>query len=217
MEQLPLHVATAIEPIEDLRGRPWEGPDMRQVLPLEVMLAALHETSDAAAYLALWHTFVKSVGGWVGLTITRDGEEVLGIGRPCDGQIRHRSRWLHFLSEDMNSDPERRDLLISSLIAAGRYADNRPVDAKTTTRAIRDFLRSKGRILIDPDGNLTEGAGAPRPFTHGSDADASECARASRFYFAIRRRRHSERQIKRAVRMLGLRTGAGWLVLEARA
>ncbi|NNG59804.1 hypothetical protein [Sphingomonas paucimobilis] len=217
MEQLPPHVATADEPIEHLRDRPWDGPDMRCVMPIEMMLGALHRTSDAAGYLTFWRTFVKSVGGWVGLTISRDGEEELGFGTPCDAQTRHRSRWLHFLSEDLNRDPDRRDLLISSLIASGHYADNRPADVRATTRAIREFLRTQGRILIDPDGNLTEGGGAPRLFTHGSDTEAAECIRASRFYFAVRRRWRSERHIKRAVRMLGSRTNNGWLVLEARA
>lgn len=217
MEQLPPHVATADEPIEQLRDRAWDGPDMRCVMPIEMMLGALHQTSDAVAYLALWRTFVKSVGGWVGLTISREGDEELSLGRPCDAQIRHRSRWLHFLSDDLNSDPDRRDLLISTLIAAGRYADNRPADIRATTRAIRDFIRTQGRILIDPDGKLTEGGGMPWLFTHGSEAEAAECVRASRCYFAVRRRWRSERHIKRAVRMLGTRTDNGWLVLEGRA
>lgn len=215
MEQLPLHVAAADEPIAELRERPWDGPDMRQAMPIEMMLGALHQTNNTADYLALWRPMVASVGGWVGLTITHDGEEELGLGGPCDAQMRTRSRWLHFLSEDLNRDPERRDHLISTLIAAGQYADNRPADIKTTTRAIRDFLRTQGRILINPNGDIVEGAGVPRLFTHGSDADAAEVVRASRLYFAVRRRWRSDRHIKRAVRMLGNRTSNGWLVLEA--
>lgn len=214
MEQLPPHVATADEPIEDLRDRPSDGPDMRCVMPVEMMLGALHQTADPRAYLALWRSFVKSVGGWVGLTISREGEEELGLGTPCDAQIRHRSRWLHFLSEDLNCDPERRELLISTLIESGHYADNRPADIRATTRAIRAFIRTQGRILIDPDGKLTEGSGVPRLFTHGSDTDASDVILASRQYFAVRRRWRSESHIKRAVRMLGNRTSNGWHVLE---
>lgn len=214
MEQLPPHVATIDEPISELRDRPSDGPDMRCALPIEMMLGALHGANDAAAYLILWRTFVKSVGGWVGLTITREGEEELGIGSPCDAQLRDRSRWLHFLSEDLNSDPERRDLLISTLIASGQYADNRPADMRATTRAIRDFLRTQGRILIDPKGNLTEGAGVPRIFSHGSDAEAADYVQASRFYSAVRRRWRSDRHIRRAVQILGKRTANGWLVLE---
>lgn len=216
MEQLPSHVATADEPIEGLPGRDRDGPDMRCAMPIEMMLGALHQTSNAAAYLVLWRAFVTSVGGSVNLTISREGVEELALGCRCDVQIRHRSRWLHFLSHDLNSDPERRDLLVSSLIATGHYADNRPADMRATTRAVRDFIRARGRILIDPNGKLTEGGGLPRPFTNGSEAEAEECARASRCYFAVRRRWRSERHIKRAVRMLGTKTSNGWLVLEAR-
>jgi hypothetical protein len=188
---------------------------MRQAMPIEMMLGLLQQTNDVAAYLVLWRTLLQSVGGWVGLTITQEGEEKLGLGSPCDAQIRHRSRWLHFLSEDLKREPERRDLLISSLIAAGQYADNRPADARATTRAIRDFLRTEGRILIDPEGNLTEGAGLPLLFVHGSEADADECVRATRAYFATRRRWRSDRHIKRAVRLLGKRLSNGWQVLAA--
>lgn len=215
MEQLPLHVATIDEPINELRDHPSDGPDMRCALPIEMMLGALHRANDASAYLVMWRTFVKSVGGWVGLTITPEGEEEMEIGSPCDAQLRHRSRWLHFLSEDLNSDPERRDLLVSTLIASGQYADNRPADMRATTRAIRDFIRTQGRILIDPKGNLTEGAGVPRIFTHGSDTEAADYVRASRFYSAVRRRWRSDHHIRRAVQILGKRTANGWLVLEA--
>jgi hypothetical protein len=217
MEQLPTHVATADEPIEELCDRAWDGPDMRCAMPIEIMLGALNQTADAVAYHALWRTFVKSVGGFIGLTISRDGEEELGLGRPCDAQIRHRSRWLHLLSDDLNRDPERRELLISTLISSGRCVDNRPGDIRATTRAIRAFIGTQGRILIDPEGNLSEGGGVPRLFTDGSESEAEACVRASRAYFAVRRRWRSERHIKRAVRMLGRRTGNGWLVLEARS
>ena len=218
MEKLPPHVATVDEPIEDLGKRPWDGPDLRQALPIEMMLGALNKvSSNPAAYLTLWHTLVRSVGGWVSLTITREGEERLGMGTPCDAQMRHRSRWLYFLTEDLNNDPERRELLITSLITKGQYADNRPADPRTTTRAIRDFLRTNGRILISPNGKLTEGGGLPRAFTRGSDEEAAESIRASRAYFAVRRRWRSDRHIKRAVQMLGKSAANGWIVLEARA
>jgi len=216
MEQLPPHVAAADEPIEDLGARPWDGPDMRTALPIEMMLGALHQIKDTASYLAIWSAMVKSVGGWVGLTIGRDGEEQIGIGRPCDAQIRHRSRWLHYLTEDLNSDPERRELLVTNLIAEGRYADNRPADPRSTTSAVRDFIRSGGRILIEPDGKLGEGGGLPSAFAHGTDEEAAECLRAAKAYFAVRRRWRSDRHIKRAVRMLGSITPNGWQVLEAR-
>lgn len=212
---LPPHVAQDDEPIDNLRARPWDGPDMRKVLPIEMMLGVLHQTANAASYLTLWLAMVKSGGGWVSVTITKDGEEELGIGTPCDAQIRHRSRWLHFLTEDLNEDPERRELLIAQLIAAGRYADNRPADPGLTMRAVRDFLKVGGRILIEPDGRVSEGGSLPRTFSHGTAEAAEECIRASKAYYAVRRRWRSDRHIGRAVRMLGRETGSGWWVLEA--
>jgi hypothetical protein len=188
---------------------------MRKAMPIEMMLGVLHQTTDPAAYIKFWCAMVESVGGWPSLTIAHDGEEQLGIGSPCDAQIRHRSRWLHFLTEDLNSDPERRELLIAQLIARGRYADNRPAVPGLTTRAVRDFLQVGGRILIEPDGKLTEGGGLPRSITHGSAEEAAECVRASKAYYAVRRRWRSDRHIERAVRMLGHKTDNGWWVLEA--
>jgi hypothetical protein len=81
---------------------------------------------------------------------------------------------------------------------------------------VRDFLVNGGRILVTPDGKLMEGGGIPQPFLLGTDQERDECIRASRAYFAARRRWRSTGQIKRAARMLGDRTPTGWLVLEAR-
>ena len=171
MKELSPCIATADEPIANLIADRWSGPDMKTVMPIEMMLGVLHQTPDASAYLKVWLRLVETFGGWTSLIISRDGEEDLRVGLPMDPQMRHRNRWHHFLTKDLNEDPERRDLLISMLIAQGRYADNRPADPRVTTRAMRDFLRSGGRILIEPDGKLTEGAGLPRSFTHGSDAE----------------------------------------------
>jgi hypothetical protein len=217
MKELSPCVATADEPIPELVPDRWSGPDMKTVMPIEMMLGLLHHAPDARAYVAIWLMLIKSFGAWPSLTISREGEEELRIGVPCDEQLRHRYRWQHFLTEDLNSDPERRELLVITLITKGRYADNRPAEPRSTTRAIRDFVRTGGRILIEPDGTLSEGGGLPRSFTHGTDEEAAECVRASRAYFAVRRRWRSDRHIKRAVAMLGERTNNGWMVLEARS
>ena len=84
------------------------------------------------------------------------------------------------------------------------FWDERPVDAGATTRAMRDFIRTGGRILITPEGHVTEGGGVPRALTHGTPEERAEVTRAGR-------------QIKRAARLFGRRTENGWLVLEARA
>jgi hypothetical protein len=215
MTDLPPHIALADEPIEPLRDRPWDGPDMAQAMPIEMMLGLLRQLkANVPAYLALWLRLVKSVGGYVSLTVTREGDENIGIVRPCDAQIRHRSRWLHYLEDDLFSDPDRHELLVTLLMEKGHFADNRPAKPRAVTAAVRDYLLTDGRILIDPAGNLTEGGEIPKSYAFGTDAEAAECARATRAYHAIRKRWRSDAQIKRAVRMLGRRTDNGWLVLQ---
>lgn len=87
----------------------------------------------------------------------------------------------------------------------------------TTAEVIRDFLKAGGRILVTPEGELTEGAGLPWSSTHGTHEEAAECVRAGRTYFAARSQPGANDQIERAARMLGRPTANGWLVLEARS
>jgi hypothetical protein len=83
----------------------------------------------------------------------------------------------------------------------------------STTKAIRDFIRAGGRILITPYGELTEAGGLPRAFTHGSAAEADEYLRAGRAYLVARATHGGDARIIRAVRRLGRRTENGWLAL----
>lgn len=211
---LPLHVATGDEPIPAMSGRDLDGPDLRNAMPIDQMIDCLKVLDDDDVdYVALWLRFARSIGD-VFVMIERDGEHSLMMGGACDAQIRHRSRWQHFLTEDLDRLEARRELLITTLIDQGRYSDQRPADPRGTTKAVRDFLRTGGRILIDPQGKLTEGGGVPRAYLDGDDAERAEVIRASRAYFGIRRRMRADLQIIRAVRMLGTPTENGWIVLE---
>lgn len=87
----------------------------------------------------------------------------------------------------------------------------------STAMAIRDFIRSGGRILVTPGGELTEGGGVPWPFIDGSDEDVAECLRAGRAYLSACDLLGAERRISRTVRKVGRRTDHGWFVLEADA
>jgi hypothetical protein len=214
---LPGHVATDDEPIPAVRGRPFDGPDLRFVTPIPDMLAELGRFhDDAAGYVDRFREYLDEAGIDVSLMIDGDGTEDMMVGGRCDGQMRHRSRWIHFLFDDLDRKDGRRSELRRQLWCEGRCADNRLVTPRETTTAIRDFLRSDGRILVTPDGHLTEGGAVPRAFIHGSEDDVAECVRASRAYFDLSLRRRAREHIKRAARMLGTRTGNGWLVLERR-
>lgn len=215
---LPTHVATGDEVIADLGFRQHgDGPDMRNVMSVESMLAELRQfDDDVVGYVALWRQHIAAVGGSVLLHYARDGETGITLGMPCDPQVRHRSRWAHFLFVDLDADEERRPTLMDALRREGWFWDERPVDAAATTRAIRGFIRTGGRILITPEGHLTDGGGLPRAFTHGTAEEVDEVdevTRAGRAYFDVRHRLRCDRQIKRAARMLGQRTTNGWIVL----
>ena len=220
MGALPPHIATADEPIPALSLHPNECdlPDMRAAVPIEQMVEWLHVLDDdAVGYLALWRNLIASVGNSLSLIIDHNGVCRLCLGGPVDPQMRHRSRWTHFLIEDLDRQEERRDLLVQQLYDEGRYSDNRPTDPAATTRAVRDFLRCGGRILIDPQGRLGTGGRIPEAYLTGTEQEAAECLRASRAYFEACRRWHSAPQIKRAVRMLGASTNNGWHVLKGKA
>lgn len=214
---LPPHIALADEPILAIDADdPIAGPDLRLATPVEQMVATLAQhDDDDVEYLSLWRQFIAQIGGSVSLDFDPEGDRRLMIGAPCDAQIRHRWRWLHFLTEDLKRSDERYELLGARLIAEGRYSDNRRNDPHLTTLAIRAFLDGGGRILLDPEGHLTEGGSVPAKFVEGSARDADRIMASSRFYYRVRRRWRSDAQIKRAVRLLGQRLSNGWLELAA--
>jgi len=218
MEKLPNHVATGDEHIEAPWGDRYDGPDMRNVLPVETMLRGLRKfDDDDVSYVELWRQHAASAGLSITLHYDLDGERHLFVGSACDAQVRHRSRWTHFLFQDLDKVKDRRRILMDALRKEGRYIDERPAEPRQTTIAIRDFLVNDGRILISPEGELMEGGGVPRPFLNGTDHEATECVRANKAYFRVRRRFCADRQIRRAVRMLGHTTNNGWWVLEAQS
>ena len=217
MEQLPTHVATADEPIPALRDD--DGPvDLREIRSVEEMIAELAQASDDVfLYVDRFRDCLEEAGIHACLQIDRDGERSFMVGGSCNAQIRHRSRYIHFLFEDLDRVDGRRGELERQLWRQGICADNRPVVPRAVTIAVRDYLRSDGRILITPEGYLTQGGGVPRPLIDGSAHESAECLRASRAYFDLNLRYRARKQIERAVRMLGKRANNGWLVLEARA
>lgn len=203
MEKLPPHVATADEPLPSLGARPWDGPDLHQATPLPIMLAELaHLYDDDVGYLDQLLEFVAEAGCNLLAHYCRDGELVLTAGGPCDAQTRHRNRWMHYLIADLRKAEGREELLLRRLVEANRCWDERPANPRETTRVVRDWLKSGGRLLINPQGKLEEGGGIPSAFIQGTPDEAAECERAGRTYFALRHRYRADRQIKRAVRML---------------
>lgn len=215
---LPTHVATAMEPIPTPGARPWEVTDMRAVASIDTMLAALKvftDDEDDVGYVEQFRNFAGRISVSLFVRIDADGEHSLMLDVPADIQIRHRARWMYFLLNDLDLVETRRDMLIQTLLRDGCVSDNRRADPRATTKAMRDFLRAGGRILVTPDGHVTEGGGVPAAMINGTAAEMADWNDAAQAYFEARRRYRSDRQIKRAARMLGVRTEHGWTVLEA--
>ncbi|WP_017979872.1 hypothetical protein [Sphingomonas melonis] len=215
---LPAHVATDDEPLPPLNDRFYDGPDLKDVISPTAMIGLLAEYADFDdEYVFAWRYLMGLAGLQVLGMYEPDGEFTMSVGGPCDAQMRHRNRYSHFLLEDFDKVPGRRDALCSLLKREGRYADARPRDPRATTAAVRGFLKNAGRIMIDPEGRLHEGGEVPAALMGDDGAARSRCIAANSAYYAVRRRFSAERQIKRAIRMLGRPTANGWIVLGARA
>jgi hypothetical protein len=103
MSDLPLHCATDDEALEPLNDREWQGPDMATVMPIDQMLDVLRQLDDDdVGYVALWLRLVETVGCKVLLEYDQAGERGFRQWTPCDPQIRHRSRFMFLLFEDLN-------------------------------------------------------------------------------------------------------------------
>jgi hypothetical protein len=191
---------------------------MLSATPIEVMLAELaHLHTDRADYVVRFLGFVAETGCTLMAHYSRDGELGLNAGFPCDAQSRHRNRWLHYLVADLRKVEGAEALLLQGLIAERLCWDERPANPRETMRAVRDWLRAGGRLLLTPEGKLEEGGSVPPALITGTADEAAECRRAGRAYFEARHRWRAGKQITRAVRMLGRRTPNGWVVLEGTA
>ena len=86
---------------------------MQSTMPINQMIDALHELDhDPSKYLQLWLALLSSIGGSAHARHGRDGQLHVIFGLPCDAQMRHRSRWGHFLWEDLKRVDGRYDALV---------------------------------------------------------------------------------------------------------
>lgn len=215
MTPLPPHCASEGEEIPDLDPE-LDGPDLRSAMPVDQMLELLSVLDDDhGAYVSLWLRFVWSIGCSVLVDIGRDGSRGLMYGGPCDGQHRHRNRWMHFLLGDLDRVECRRALLADHVEKLGFLMDRRPRNPRETTRAMRDFILNGGRLMLTPAGRVSIGGGVPDQLSADDDAEAESCLRAGRAFLDVRRRFRADPQIARAIRMLGARTSNGFTILEA--
>ncbi|MGE4304727.1 MAG: hypothetical protein AB7E24_11935 [Novosphingobium sp.] len=112
---LPAHIAGLDEPISAPWGDVSDGPDLRKVATVEVMLRHLSTLGDDEAYVAQWQAYMREIGASLTLRVDRTGNPFVMVGFPCDSQTRHRNRWFHFLNEDFKAVKGRRDILMRNL------------------------------------------------------------------------------------------------------
>ncbi|MDR6789553.1 hypothetical protein J2Y58_002926 [Sphingomonas sp. BE138] len=214
-----LGIADGNEPIPPLGDRPWDGPDLRDALPVADMLEwlAAAAAADLSSYVRVWRYFAHSAGGNVGFLLEQGKAPQLVIGCPVDAQRRHRLLWLHHLTEDLFARDGGREALEDAIRHSPYAHVERPRDPGTMTKVMRAFLRAGGRILVDPEGEIEEGFGneATRRFSADTDpADWNELSTAGRAYFRARSVLDCDDHIIRAVTMLGRRYSNGWYALE---
>ena len=118
--------------------------------------------------------------------------------------------------DHLKASEGRRDALRLLMDMHSPTMDERPTDAAATTRAVRDFVKIGGRIMVDPTLKVSESDAVPELWLNGSASDRAEVERASRAYFDMRKRLRADRQLLRIVTMLGTPTHHGWIVMEAR-
>jgi hypothetical protein len=215
---LPPHVATADEPIEDMGERPWDGPDVRDARSIEQMLHDLRTLDyDELGYLQHWLVQLKSIGGSASACYERDGSLHLMVGMPCDQQMRHRSRWSYFLAKDLRRLEGRGDAMLKLLVMLGRYDDQRPAGIRETMNALRDFLAAGFRVFITPEGKIDESGSMPREWVDAERSRQMEIERAGRAFTRLRHRPCAQKYVRRAIRMLGdRREASGFIVLTRR-
>jgi hypothetical protein len=182
------------------------------VPPLDQQLEWLDEVvGNPERYCALWCAALASVGGSVSIPDNSNDPDALGIGRVCDRHMDERGRRIDALVGHLDWAGHRQ-VLRRQLTSAAAGQD------REITQAVRDFLRTEGRIFITPKGALVEGGGLTKIYLEGSDELQADYAAASVAYHRVKARARGRRYIARAVRMLGkLHAGSGCIVLEASA
>jgi hypothetical protein len=211
--------APLAQPRPALRGDPHDGPDLNDAMPLDQMLnllgAAMHEGPEV--YVPLWQRLLSGVGGYAGF-MWQDVFPILMVGSTEDAQAGERRQLADELTQHMRQSGFRQQLveqLVGDTAGTNPNKDAEEV-ARATLTAVRDFLATEGRILIDPQGDLTENGGMPRSWGKSEERD-EEIMRAGRVYFSPLACPRPRAQIRAFVETFGQRTINGWLELASDA
>lgn len=212
-----------------LHGEDHEGPDLNLAPVIEQALGELtniaNDPSDATRaeiaerYLDAWEGFAAAYGVNAGL-MWQDVFPMLIVGQASDPQHEERTRRAELLWQNLVDAGFRFHLLKRLIVRNGGTGTNPRKDPwevfRASTTAMRRFLATDGRILIDPQGNLTEGGGMPRNWGKGDTFD-TEILEAGRQYFAAIACPVPADHIKDFTAKFGTRHDNGWIELTAQS
>jgi hypothetical protein len=205
-------------PLPSLVGEEFAGPDLTAAPPVEQIIAWLDAAADgdASDYVALWRRLADATGCTASIYWPSVWPAMM-IGQAADMQEAERGRYRDALYDHLFTANRRRSLmqaLLSELPSPTMPGIKDDEVARITMEAIRAFVATDGRILIDPQGRLTEGAGIPNGWGRNGEAHDAEIIRSSRAFAAATLCEKPAAQIHRFVAQYGTKTPNGWTELS---
>src|SRR5690606_8033848 len=187
------------------------GPDLTKARPIGEVIRELGRLRSTYS-IAFWEACSAS-GIDVSVMRTREGEDRLMIGLPCDCQEELRRPRYDALVAQLEKKSWRREMVIDLANMGGRFADNQPFASVEDAAAA--FLDAGGRIRVRDDGGCEEN----RPLTDEKLMEEGwsgyPLRRLVHRYQATLRQKGGREAMKSHVLAHGrLHEPSGWTVLE---
>lgn len=200
----------------DENGKPSDhhGPDLSKAEPIEAVIARLNPLRSAYS-VEFWKA-CKASGLHLSVTVTRDGEEQLGMMYPCDSQMDLRKPRGEALTTHMNRSERRHRDVVALVNILGHFADNQPYPS--VEEAADAFLEAGGRLMVRPDGKLEDALNPTIEQLNAEHYDGWPLRRLSHRLDATLRQKGGREAMAALVRERGeLHQGTGWIVLKKAA
>jgi hypothetical protein len=192
------------------------GPDLTRAEPIETMLARLayRKTVRGGTYAVAFCNAARESGIDLSVTVSREGEERLSVGMPCDSQEMLRRPRYDALVAHIRERPQRRQCVIDHLNRLGRFVDNRRY--ASVREATDHFIAAGGRIFVLPDGRCEEALPMNEGAALRDDWDGHPLRRMSQRYLATMFATGAREKLAELVRAHGAtQPGSGMIVWRA--
>jgi hypothetical protein len=196
----------------DERGRPSHraGPDLRKAEPIEDVLAYLSRRRKQTYGVAFYRAARRS-GISVSVFYSREGEEYLQMGLPCDTQDHLRRRRYDVLAAHVHGRPWRYRAVMDIANFLGHFADNRRYDS--VKEAAENYIAVGGRIYVLPGGSCEENLSLTSEMLMAESWEGYPLRRLSHRYDATLRAKGARDELAQLVRQHGrLHEGSGSIV-----